>query len=135
MKRLICLALVCILVMGNAVVCQGAELTSQAGYNENVAMPRERASFEFAIQANSARILSDTLMLAAGDTVQIRMTCSNDNAKLTVGLVDSNGTLYAQDTEGSVIVVVIEITKQDDYRLYIKNRMGTAVTVSGIVRY
>lgn len=135
MKRLICVTLACILVLGNAVVCQGTELTSQAGDNENLVMPRGVNSFEFTIRADSARISSDTLMLAAGDTVQIRMTCSNDNAKLTVGLVDSDGNFYGQDTEGSVIVVVIEITKQDDYRLYIKNRMGTAVTVSGIVRY
>ncbi len=135
MKRLICVTLACILVLGNALVCQGAEPTSQVGGNENVVMPLGVKSFECTVQANSARIYPETLMLAAGDSTQIRMNCSNDNAKLTVGLVDSDGNFYGQDTEGSVIVVVIEITKQDDYRLYIKNRMGTAVSVSGIVRY
>lgn len=135
MKRLICVTLACILVMGSALVCQGVEPTSQVGGNENVAMPRGVDSFELTVRGDSARVSGDTLMLAAGDTAQIRMTCSNDNAKLTVGLVDSDGNFYGQDTEGSVIVVMIQITKQDDYRLYIKNRMGTAVTVSGIVRY
>lgn len=139
MRRLLCMVMTGVLVIGCMCTSAGAVdgINAASGENELVetAITRATGTFECTIPANSKAKMDSQLTLAAGETVRIRASYSPENASVDFGLLDSDEVYhYVNVTTGS-IDKTIEVPENGSYTLVIRNNSSKSVKITGIVTY
>lgn len=130
-KRIWGVLLTCVLIFSYAVIPAGAVETP----SNDVSILRISERLEQSIAANTLVTLDEWISLAKGDTVKYDCTYTPRSASLDFGVIDSSGVFhYINRTNGS-INQAIEITKNGQYTLAIRNNASYAVTVTGTVKY
>lgn len=136
MRRMLCLALVCVSIVGCLCMNVGAVdiSASNNAYEEN-AITRASGAFNMTVGAYKRTAADTDFPLAAGETVHIRANYAPEDASMDFGLIDPEGIFhYITVTTGS-IDVSIEVPENGNYTLAIRNNSGTTVKVSGFVNY
>lgn len=130
-KRIGAMLCACVLILGcNAIPASAADMPA-----DNTIILRATGQFNHSIPANSIIAVDPKISMGAGETVTFDCTYTPKSASLDFGVIDSSGVFhYINRTNGS-INQAIEITKNGQYTLAIRNNASYAVTVTGTVKY
>lgn len=134
MRRMLCVAIVCVSIVGCLCMDAGAVDISANAYKET-AITRASGSFNMTVGAYRRTAADTDFPLAAGETVHIRANYAPEDASMDFGLIDLEGIFhYITVTTGS-IDATIEVPENGNYTLAIRNNSGNTVKVSGFVKY
>lgn len=139
MRKIVCMALVCMVFMGNFCI-------SATAAGEVIRPPEDKwngpsvgimasGSFNMSVSPNGKSQADKTFPLEAGETVRIYATYSPDDASVDVGLIDPDGIFHYFNVTDGTIDKTIEIAESGNYRLAVKNNSSKTVKFSGFVKY
>jgi hypothetical protein len=139
MRKIICMALACMVIAGNICI-------SAVAAGEVIRPPEDKeivqsaailasGSFNMSISPNGKSQADKTFPLEAGETVRIYATYSPDDASVDFGLIDPDGIFHYFNVTDGTIDKTIEIAERGNYRLAVKNNSSKTVEISGFVRY
>lgn len=137
-KRIICMVLACVAIVGAVSVPASAaeiEITAPENFTDKLIAPFATRSFNMSIPAKSKVIANSSFPLAAWETVTIKASYSPFSASVDFGLVDSEGTFYYFNVTDGSVDKTIQVDKSGDYTLQIRNNSNVEVEVSGFVNY
>lgn len=137
-KRIICMVLACIAIVGAiSVPASAAEIEIIALENSTgeFIAPFATRSVNISIPAKSQVIANSSFPLAAWETVTIKASYSPFSASVDFGLVDSEGTFYYFNVTDGSVDKTIQVDESGDYTLQIRNNSNVEVKVSGFVNY
>lgn len=139
MRRVLCMTLACVSVIGCICINAGAVgkdtlVSKEHGVVETVAI-RASGSFSMSIGAYKKSAADTAFPLSPGETVRIRATYDPENASLDFGLIDPAGVFHYINTKAGSIDATIEVPDSGNYTLAIRNNSGYTVKVSGFVTY
>lgn len=138
LKRMICISLACMLIIGTIVVPANAieaENNAPESRIENLVIYRATGSFSMTIPAKSKALADSSFPMAVGETVTIKASYVPFDANVDFGLVDSDGVFhYFNITNGSIDKTIL-IEESGRYTLQVRNNSGSEVKVSGFVNY
>ncbi len=136
MRRVLCLALTCVVAFGCFCTNTGAaDVPTLENTPEESVIMRASGSFNISVGAYKKTAADTVFPLAAEETVRIRANYAPEDASMDFGLIDSKGGFhYVNVTTGS-IDATIKIPENGNYTLAIINNSGNTVKVSGIVNY
>lgn len=139
MRKIVCMALVCMVLMGNLCISAAAdgEVIRPPEYNEKGPYVGIMASgsFNMSVAPNGKSQADKTFPLEAGETVRIYATYSPDDASVDFGLIDPDGIFHYFNVTDGTIDKTIEIAERGNYRLAVKNNSSKTVKISGFVKY
>lgn len=139
MRKIVCMALVCMVLMGNLCI-------SATAVGEVIRPPEDKwngpsvgimasGSFNMSVSPNGKSQADKTFPLEAGETVRIYATYSPDDASVDFGLIDPDGIFHYFNVTDGTIDKTIEIAERGNYRLAVKNNSSKTVKISGFVKY
>ena len=131
-KRIICMVLACIAIVGAISVIEVIALENSTG---KFIAPFATRSFNISIPAKSQVIANSSFPLAAWETVTIKASYSPFSASVDFGLVDSEGTFYYFNVTDGSVDKTIQVDESGDYTLQIRNNSNVEIKVSGFVNY
>ncbi len=138
LKRMMCMVLVSMLVLGMMIAPVSAAETAvntQEGFQMNTVTPRATQSFHITLGAKKTLTADTSFPMAAGETVTITASYSPSSASLDFGLVAPDGSFYYfNETDGSVDRT-IQVDETGDYTFQVRNNSYSTVEVSGFVNY
>ena len=137
-KRIICMVLACVAIVGAVSVPASAaeiEITALENFTDKLIAPFATRSFNMSIPAKSKVIANSSFPLAAWQTVTIKASYSPFSASVDFGLVDSQGTFYYFNVTDGSVDKTIQVEESGDYTLQIRNNSNVEVKVSGFVNY
>ncbi len=139
MRKIFCLALVFVSIMGCLVTNAGAyedvATDNRDLVEKEAVIMRASGSFNMSIGAYKRTVADKELPLEAGETVRIYATYSPDEASLDFGLIDPGGVFHYINVKTGCIDETIEIPERGNYTLAIRNNSGQTVQISGFVKY
>lgn len=139
MKRICYKVLAIMCVIGCLCVNVGArDVLSDATIipiEETSQIARATNSFEINLKANGTASGDKNFTMAAGESVRIYATYAPSNASVDFGLIDSNGDFHYVNTKSGSIDTTFEIAENGTYTLGLRNHSGSAVKISGFVKY
>lgn len=101
---------------------------------ENEATPfSTEITLDHTINANT-RVLYRWQEMKTGDTVLVSAKCSDSNIVYRIGIRDSEGVLTYKQGSGSM-AHIFTIPSDGKYTVYVENRSGTSMQVTGWARY
>lgn len=137
-KRIFCIALTCLLIVGSFSIQVGAvetDTTTLKGVKNNVVAPLATESYSINIPAKTKLSANTSFPLAAGETVTIKASYSPFSASVDFGLIAPNGTYYFFNITNGSIDKTIQVSEGGDYIFQIRNNSETEVRVVGFVNY
>ena len=137
-RRLICMVLSCMLLVGSIAVPAYAvqsKNTSDERLVNNSVNPRATVSFNIVIPAKSQSRANSSFPLAAGETVTIKACYAPFSASVDFGLIAPDGTFYYFRATNVSIDKTIQVPESGEYILQIRNNASFQVEVSGFVNY
>lgn len=137
-KRIFCIALTCLLIVGSFSIQVGAvetDTTTLKGVKNNVVAPLATESYSINIPAKTKLSANTSFPLAAGETVTIKASYSPFSASVDFGLIAPNGTYYYFNITNGSIDKTIQVSEGGDYIFQIRNNSETEVRVVGFVNY
>ena len=137
-KRIICMVLACVAIVGAVSVPASAaeiEITALENFTDKLIAPFATRSFNMSIPAKSKVIANSSFPLAAWETVTIKASYSPFSASVDFGLVDSQGTFYYFNVTDGSVDKTIQVEESGDYTLQIRNNSNVEVKVSGFVNH
>ncbi|MGM9600470.1 MAG: hypothetical protein ACI3W5_02635 [Faecousia sp.] len=138
LKRMICIALACMLIIGTIIIPANAieaENTAPESGIANLAISRATGSFSMTIPAKSKALADSSFPMAAGETVTIKASYAPFDASVDFGLVDSDGVFHYFNITNGSIDKTIGIENSGKYTLQVRNNSNKEVSVSGFVNY
>lgn len=137
MKRIVCMALTCLIFFGNICVNARAAEGSSTPMDNSNSVPEVMATgaFNLSVSPYGRSQADKTFPLEAGETVRIYATYSPDNASVDFGLVDPEGVFHYFNATNGSIDRTIEIKERGNYRLAVQNNSGHKVQISRFVKY
>ena len=132
MKRLFCMLLVCVAMIG----CLGME-ASAIQTVEEAASALERASGRFSMDVYKNEVVTaDTdFPLEIGETVTINAVYSPRSASVDFGLIAPDGLFYPFRAENGRFDKTIEVDQRGYYTFAVRNNSNFDIYVSGFVTY
>jgi hypothetical protein len=139
MRKIVCMALVCMVLMGNLCISataagEGNLPPENKGNGPSVGIMAS-GSFNMSVSPNRKSQADKTFPLEAGETVRIYATYSPDDASVDIGLIDPDGIFHYFNVTDGTIDKTIEIAESGNYRLAVKNNSSKTVKISGFVKY
>ena len=131
MRKIVCMVLACVVIMGN--LCISAAAAGE--YTESSVGILASGSFNMSVSPNGKSQADKTFPLEAGETVRIYATYSPDDASVDFGLIDPDGIFHYFNVTDGTIDKTIEIAERGNYRLAVKNNSSKTVKISGFVKY
>lgn len=138
LKRLTCMVLVCVLLVGTLIFPASAVEISTSpivSFSENVVAPLATNSFSMTIPAKTKAIANMSFPLMAGETVTIKASYAPFSASVDFGLIAPDGKFYYFNITNGSIDKTIKISESGSYTLQIRNNSDGEVKVSGFVNY
>ena len=138
LKRLFCMALACMFVIGSAIVPVDAvetRTTTPVSTMNYFVEPRATESFSITIPAKTKLSANTSFPLAAGETVTIKASYAPFSASVDFGLIAPNGVYYYFNITNGSIDKTIQVNESGDYTLQIRNNADIEVKVAGFVNY
>lgn len=138
LKRLFCMVLVCVLLVGTLIFPASAVEISTSpivSFSENVVAPLATNSFSMTIPAKTKAIANMSFPLMAGETVTIKASYAPFSASVDFGLIAPDGKFYYFNITNGSIDKTIKISESGSYTLQIRNNSDGEVKVSGFVNY
>lgn len=138
MKRIFCIALVCLLIICSFSIQVGAieaETTTLKDVKNNVVVPFATESYSINVPAKTKLSANTNFPLAAGETVTIKASYSPFSSSVDFGLIAPNGTYYYFNITNGSIDKTIQVSESGDYIFQIRNNSETEVRVGGFVNY
>lgn len=135
-KKLVCLLLSCIVLLG--CVCTDASavgISGEAVTGEVELVPRITGSFSTRIPANSAFGSDISFSLEAGEAVTINASYSPASASVDFGVIAPDGKFYAVNVTGGSINKTIYVNERGNYMFAIRNNSSYELSISGFVNY
>lgn len=138
MRKMLCLALAfvslisCLYMNAGAVDISASDLDN---VSVGVAIMRASGSFNMSVGAYRRTVADTDFPLAAGETVHIRANYAPEDASMDFGLIDPDGIFHYINVTTGTIDVTIEVPKNGNYTLAIRNNSNVDVKASGFVRY
>lgn len=140
MRKIVCMAMVCLLVLSSLCVSAGAanttafSLCTESGQVSGAAV-RASGSFNISVAPYGRSEANSSFPLQAGETVSISAVYTPEDASMDFGLIDPNGVFrYFNETDGNVDKT-IRVSVAGNYTFAVRNNSGTTVRVSGFVNY
>lgn len=137
-KKLFCMVLACLLVVGSVSVPVDAAETEVIIPESNM-MPllvsRATGSFSMTIPARTKFSANTSFPLTVGETVTIKASYAPFAASVDFGLVAPNGVYYFFNITNGSIDKTIQVSMSGDYILRIRNNSNFEVKVTGFVNY
>lgn len=135
LKKLVCLLLSCIVLLG--CVCMDAGATTGGISVTGVIEMNARAtgSFSTKIPANTAYGSDISFPLDEGETVTIKAFYQPASASVDFGVIAPDGKFYAVTVTGGSIDRTIRVNEQGNYTFAIWNHSSGELSVSGFVNY
>lgn len=137
MRKIICMVLACLVLIGN--LCVSADATEEGSRiheaTGNSLSIMASGSFNMSVSPNGRSQADKTFPLEAGETVRIYATYSPDDASVDFGLIDPDGIFHFFNATNGIIDKTIEIEESGNYRLAVRNNSSKAVKISGFVKY
>jgi len=137
-KRVIYMALACMLIFGTISVPAGAseiENADSESFRMSLSTTRDAKSFNMSIPAKSSALADSSFLMAAGENVTIKASYLPFGASMDFGLVDSDGVFHYFNATSGSIDKAIQIDESGSYTLKIRNNSNQEVKVSGFVKY
>ena len=138
MKRILCMVLCCVLLVGVvSIPANAAEIQTtllEISYDDLVS-PLATGSFNMTIPAKTNAQGDIVFPLAAGETVTIKASYSPFSASVDFGVIAPDGNYYGFNITNGSIDKTIRVSESGDYILQIRNNSSTEVEVSGFVNY
>lgn len=138
LKKLFCMALACLLVVGSLSVPVDAaetEITIPESTMMNIMVPRATGSFSMTIPARTKLSANTSFPLTVGETVTIKASYAPFSADVDFGLIAPNGVFYYFNITDGSIDKTIQVSMNGDYTLQIRNNSYFEVEVAGFVNY
>ncbi len=138
MRKVICMVLVCMLLVGNISISAKAteiETISMEKMIEGNIIPFATGSFSMSIPGNSQTTANSSFPLAAGETVTIKASYSPFSASVDFGLVAPDGNYYYFNITDGSIDETIQVNESGSYTLRVRNNSDDEVEVAGFVNY
>lgn len=138
MRRILCMALACVSIIGclcsNAGAVDAAADLGAFEVTEAVVM-RASGSFNMSVGAYGKTEADTAFPLAAGETVRIRANYAPEDSSMDFGLIDPEGVFHYINVKTGSIDATIEVPENGNYILAIRNNTEHTVKVSGFVTY
>ncbi len=137
-RKMVCMVLVCVLMIGMFTVPASAiETTSNAPerFTAYQVIPFATNSFSMTISAKAKALADTSFSMMSGETVTIKASYAPFDASVDFGLVDSDGVFHYFNITNGSIDKTIRISKSGKYTLQVKNNSNVEVKVSGFVNY
>lgn len=137
-KRLLCMVLVSVLLVGTLIFPASAAEASTSptmSFSDSVGVPRATNSFSMSIPARTKAIANMSFPLMAGETVTIKASYAPFSASVDFGLIAPDGKFYYFNITNGSIDKTIKISKSGTYTLQVRNNSGSEVKVAGFVNY
>ena len=132
-RRLFCLLLSFLLVVGSLALPAGASVTSVP--ESEAVITRATGRFEKNIPASSIYPVCDSSILNSGDIVSYDCSYTPRDASVKFGYIAPDGRFYYLRGSNGSIDKGIQVSAYGTYTLVIKNESDTAVYVWGTVNY
>ena len=139
MRRILCVVLVCMCLLGRLSIHAGAVVldteTMESRKTADTVIMRASSSFNMSVSPDRTTTADFAFTLAAGETVRIRANYAPENASVDFGLLDSDQVFHYVNTKTGSIDTTIEAPENGSYTFAVRNNSGKTVRVSGIVKY
>lgn len=132
-RRLFCLLLSCVLVVGCFTASAAAVVSSELDVVNVIA--RATGQFKETIPANTVLHLGDSISLDKGETVSYDCSYTPRDANVQFGYIGVDGLFYGLSGYKGSIDKGIRVNQRGSYTLAIVNDSDEAVTVWGTVNY
>ena len=137
-KRIICMVLACVAIVGAVSVPASAaeiEITALENFTDKLIAPFATRSFNMSIPAKSKVIANSSFPLAAWETVTIKASYSPFSASVDFGLVDGNGKFHYLTVSNGTFDKTIKVEARGNYVFAVRNNSAKSISVSGYVNY
>ena len=140
MRKIVYMAMVCLLVLSSLCVSAGAANTTSFSLRTELEQMsgtsvRASGSFNISVAPYGRSEANSSFPLQAGETVSISAVYTPEDASMDFGLIDPNGIFrYFNETDGNVDKT-IRVSVAGNYTFAVRNNSGTTVRVSGFVNY
>lgn len=131
-KRIFCLVLTCMMVVGGMCVN-----TAAASVEKEISIQvdsRASGQFSMSVTANTIVKASSSFPMEAGETVRIKASYTPD-VSVDFGLIDSEGVFHYFNVTGGSIDKTIRIEERGSYTFAVRNNSTKSISVSGYVNY
>ena len=139
MKRVFCMVLSCVMVLGTIFVpadaMEAENITAQDSIVFSLGNQRATESFTTTIPANRKAMANSSFPLVAGETITIKASYAPFDASVDFGVIAPDGKFYYFNVTGGSIDKTILVDQNGDYTFQMRNNSGSEVKVSGFVNY
>ena len=136
LKRMTCMVLACMLIVGTlGVPASAAEITTTQKFIMNITDFRATGAFGMTVPANAKLIANSSFPLAAWETVTIKASYSPFSASVDFGLIAPDGKFYYFTVTDGSIDETIQVEESGNYTLQVRNNSDVEVKVSDFVNY
>ena len=139
MRKIVCVAVSCIMVVLSFCVNSGAidvdESASVISGAESAIGVFASGAFNMSVAPYGRSQANTTFPLEAGETVGISAVYSPSDASMDFGLIDSNGVFHYFTVAGGSVERTLRISESGHYTLAVRNNSGNTVRISGFVNY
>lgn len=129
-KRLLCLAMTVVIILG----CLAANVGAADGLSQNVAR-RASGSFKATVKPGFVAKGNTKLPLDAGETVTVKASYTPYPTNVDVGLIDEDGIFHYETVENGSIDITFSISERGNYVFGIRNNGDSDIEVSGYIKY
>lgn len=137
-KRMACMALACVLIIGTMVVpASAAETSPVAGEicSLNILNSRATNSFSMSIPANATARANISFSMMAGETITFKASYAPFSASVDVGFIAPDGKFYYFSVTGGSIDQTIKLSQSGKYTIQVRNNSDVEIDVTGFVNY
>lgn len=137
-KRIACMVMVCVLLIGTIAVPASAEETTPAAREillSHSLNPLATDSFSMSIPAKSKALDNSSFPMKNGETITIKASYSPYTAKVDVGYVAPDGKFYCVPVTDGSIDLTMQVNQSGNYTIQIRNNSNVEIHVTGTVNY
>lgn len=137
-KRIACMVMVCVLLIGAMAVPASAEETSPVVediLSFDLLSPLATNSFSMSISANSTTLANSSISLLANETITFKALYTPTSASVDVGFIAPDGKFYYFTATGGVIDQTMKVNQSGEYTIQFRNKSNAKVEVIGYVNY
>lgn len=137
-KRIACMVMVCVLLIGAMAVPASAEETSPVVgdiFTFNILNPLATDSFSMSIPANSIALDNSSFRLMEGAKITFKASYAPFSASVDVGFIAPDGKFYYFNVTDGSIDQTMQVSQSGNYTIQIRNNSNTEIYVVGYVDY
>lgn len=137
-KRMACMVMTCILIIGMVAIPVSATETSPAAgeiFLFNVLNTRATNSFNISIPANATAQANSSFSLMVGETITFKASYAPFSASVDAGFIAPDGKFYYFSVTGGSIDRTIQVSQSGKYTIQVRNNSDAEIYVTGFVNY